>query len=150
MDQKFLQLYEQLHSENKTIKALLGDPKLKNIFYDQKRKRLHATLYSTTNNYTKKISMKCAADEFSELKEKLLDERLIPSVNMQYKDGALHYKSISLKANTLQAKEAYTEAKRSKNINSYREYIRLYPKTSQAKTLQKLIDEQYANKYKAL
>lgn len=150
IDEKFMQLYALLGSTTKTAKALLGDPKFKDIVYNKKTGKLEATLYSTTNNFHKKISLKTKQKNFLDLKEKLLEERLVPVIKLSVKNGHLRYKSFTLQPNRVQEIEAYREAKRSENINFYREYIKRYPKAPEAKKLKTLIEKEYKNKYTSL
>ncbi|WP_428737568.1 hypothetical protein [Sulfurimonas sp.] len=147
ISEKFYALQEIFHSSQKTIKTLLGDPKLSKIYYDKKAKRLRGILYSTTNNFHTKFSVKTEPKNYAELKEKILDNRVVPVVRIEMKNGELHYKYLTLKTNRVKKMEEYDEAKRSKNINFYREFIRLYPNTTEAKNLQKLIDQEYKSKY---
>lgn len=149
LDQKFFQLYEELSSSEKAIKALLGDPKIKNVTYDKKSKRLKGVLYSTTNNFQQNFSLKVAPDKFADLKEALLEQRAVADVKFAYKNGSLVYKSLSLKTNKIEEKEAYLEAKRTQNINFYREFIRMYPNSAYSKKLKNLIETEYKSKYKS-
>ena len=147
VSEKFYTLHEMLHSSEKTIKTLLGDPKLSKIYYDKKAKRLRGILYSTTNDFHAKFSVKTEAKNYEQLKENILNNRVVPVVRVELKDGELHYKYLTLTINKVKELEEYQEAKRSKNINFYREFIRLYPNTKEAKNLQTLIDQEYKSKY---
>ncbi|MDH4945256.1 hypothetical protein [Sulfurimonas sp. C5] len=147
ISQKFQELYTLLNSNEKAIKILLGDPKLKNITYNKKTKKVEGIVYSTTNDFQTKFSFKLAESKYADMREKLLDERLIPSIAFSFTNGKLHYKSLKLKTNKLQAKEAYMEAKRSKNINFYREFINMYPNTPEAAKLKQMLKEEYRSKY---
>ncbi|QOP40548.1 hypothetical protein [Sulfurimonas marina] len=150
LDEKFAQLYKLIGSTTQTAKTLLGDPKFKDIRYNKKTGKLEAILYSTTNSFHKKIALKIKRKNFQDLKEKLLEERLIPVVKLSVKKGHLAYKSLTLQRNRIQEKEAYREAKRSENINFYREYIKRYPKAPEAKKLKALIEKEYRSKYTSL
>ncbi len=150
VSEKFSALHELLHSSKKAIKVLLGDPKLSKLYYDKKAKRLRGILSSTTNNFHTRFSVKTDPKNYEELKEKILDNRVVPVVRVELKNGELHYRYLTLKLNKVKKIEEYKEAKRSKNINFYREFIRLYPKTKEAKNLQKLIDQEYKSKYSSL
>lgn len=150
VSEKFSALHELLHSSQKAIKLLLGDPKLSKLHYDKKAKRLRGILYSTTNDFHTRFSVKTDPKNYEELKEKILDNRVVPLVRVELKNGKLNYKYLTLKPNKVKKIEEYKEAKRSKNINFYREFIRLYPDTIEAKNLQKLIDQEYKSKYSSL
>ncbi|MFT7860744.1 MAG: PEGA domain-containing protein [Sulfurimonas sp.] len=146
LDTKFSKLYEEFHSANKAIKALLGDPKLKDISYDKKGQRLYATLFSTTNNFHKKIAIKMSPSRYKQFKSKILDNRVLPNIKLRFNNGKLEYRYTTLVRNRYKEKEAYKEAKKMGNVNEYREYIRLYPNSPEAKKLKPLI-KKHLNKY---
>ena len=144
---KFVQLFELTHSASKTIRLLLGDPKVRSIYYDAKKQRLRATIYSSTNHFYIPVSQKMGLKQYKEIRKKLLDTRLIADVTLQYKNNKLRLKKFSFVPNLQKRQRDYKEALRLKTLNAYRDFIRLYPHSPQAKKIQKLIDKEH-RKYK--
>lgn len=140
--QKFAKLMHTMKPQ-KALQLLLGDPKIHKITYDKKAKRLRATVFSTTNNLRLKVSQKVSYTRYKQLKEQLLDNRLLPTLSLSYKQGKFKLHSIWFVKNSYQEYQEYKEAKRLGNINAYREFIKRYPTAPQVKEMQKLIEKQH-------
>lgn len=124
---------------SRAITMVFGDPKFKNFKYDADKEQFNATLYSTLNNFSMKVSIPVPLSKAKKFKAKLTDSRLVPSVKFRVKNGKLVFDSVDVVANKIKQKQDFNIAKSKDSIDSYKEFLRYHPTAPQAKKAKKLL-----------
>jgi hypothetical protein len=128
----------------RAITMVFGDPKFKDFKYNADKEQFNATLYSTLNNFSMKVSIPVSISKAKEFKVKLTDSRLVPSVKFKVKNGKLVFDSVDVVANKIKQKQDFNIAKSKDSVDGYKEFLRYHSSAPQAKEAKKLLQNAIA------
>ncbi len=124
---------------NRAVNMVFGDPRFKNLKYDADKEVFNATLYSTLNDFSMPVKISVPIDNAKKFKEKLLDKRLILSVDFKIVNDKLTFANVAAVTNEIKQKQDFKAAKEKNTIVAYKNYLEYHANAPQAKRARQAI-----------
>jgi hypothetical protein len=112
---------------SEAMAMIFGDPKFKNLDYNADKELFDATLYSTLNSFSMSVKIPAPISQAKNIKANLLDETLIPSVNLLVENGKLVFNDVAVVTNEIKQEQEYNLALSKDTMLGYKLFLKYYP-----------------------